>query len=138
MAGPVAGVPLPARKPAARLAGACHGSRLQRLNEVVLVLALLQEQLLEEMSGVKEKMERRLKREKRRRKEQKTKARIRAAQMAQSEWELWPLSVGQVQSPSSYCLLLGCSSLFLRFNNSSRSGPYNRPAAGSLWVEQWL
>ena len=52
---------------------------------VALAPALLQEQLLEEMSGVKDKMERRLKREKRRRKEQKTKARIRAAQMAQSE-----------------------------------------------------
>lgn len=55
---------------------------------LALAPALLQEQLLEEMSGVKDKMERRLKREKRRRKEQKTKARIRAAQMAQSEWEL--------------------------------------------------
>ena len=53
-----------------------------------LAPALLQERLLEEMSGVKDKMERRLKREKRRRKEQKTKARIRAAQMAQSKWEL--------------------------------------------------
>ena len=53
--------------------------------KVALAPALLQEQLLEEMSGVKDKMERRLKREKRRRKEQKTKARIRAAQMAQSE-----------------------------------------------------
>jgi len=45
----------------------------------------LEEQLLDEMSEIKDRMDRRKKREKRRRRELKIKSRVRAAQLAQSE-----------------------------------------------------